>query len=86
MAWSESKTVDSNTLNESQDLMILKILKSLKALSTDKLESESGINNSTKLMQTMKQSKMLKLSLTYAGIPKPTILTTISTAKIPVKK
>jgi|TARA_B110000285_G_scaffold143878_1_gene160722 hypothetical protein len=66
--------------------MILKILKSLKALSTDKLESESGIINSTKLMQTMKQSKMLKLSFAYAGSPKPIILTTISIAKIPVKK
>jgi hypothetical protein len=86
MAWSESKTVDSSTLNESQDLIILKILKSLKALRTDKLESESGMINSTKLMQTMKQSKMLKLSLAYAGRPNPIILMTISTAKIPVKK
>jgi len=66
--------------------MILKILKSLKALRTDKLESESGMINSTKLMQTMKQSKMLKLSLAYAGRPKPIILIIISTAKIPVKK
>jgi len=49
--------------------MILKILKSLKALSTDKLESESGIINSTKLIHTMKQSKMLKLSLAYFGRP-----------------
>jgi len=66
--------------------MILKILKSLKALRTDKLESESGMINSTKLMQTMKQSKILKLSLAYAGSPKPIILISISTAKIPVKK
>jgi hypothetical protein len=48
MAWSESKTVDSSTLNESQDLIILKILKSLKALSTESDDDDpAGITNST---------------------------------------
>jgi hypothetical protein len=47
MAVRESNTVDKRIRRDSHDLMILKILSNLKALSTDRLESESGITNST---------------------------------------
>lgn len=48
IAVKESNTVESNILSESQDLIILKTLNNLKALSTDKLEEEpAGITSST---------------------------------------
>jgi hypothetical protein len=48
IAVKESKTVESKILRESQDLIILKTLKSLNALSTDKLEEDpAGMTSST---------------------------------------
>ena len=47
IAYRESSTVESKSLSESHDLIILKILNNLKALRTDKLESESGKASST---------------------------------------
>lgn len=65
----ESSTVERRILSESQDLMILKILNNLKALSTERLEfalsPSDAIMSSTKLMMTMKQSNTLNPSLTY---------------------
>ena len=69
MAVSESSTVDRRILSESQDLMILKILNNLNALSTERLEFElspsEAMMSSTKLMMTIKASKTLNPSLTY---------------------
>jgi hypothetical protein len=48
IAVKESKTVESKILRESQDLIILKTLKSLNALSTDKLDEDpAGMTSST---------------------------------------
>ena len=48
MAVKESNTVESKILKESQDLIILKTLNSLKALSTDKLDEDpAGMTSST---------------------------------------
>ena len=82
----ESSTVESRILRDFQDLMILKILRSLKALSTLKLESSPGMKSSTRLMMTMKQSKMLNPSETYFLHPKPTSFRIISIANTTVKK
>ena len=90
IAVSESSTVESRILKESQDLMILKILNNLNALSTERLELElspsEAMMSSTKLIMTMKASKTLNPSLTYWPHPKPNNLRTISIAKMTVKK
>lgn len=85
MAVSESSTVARSFLSEVQDLMILKILSNLNALRTDRLELLSALSNSTKLMMTMKQSKILKPYSKYFLHPNPINFITISTAKIIVK-
>ena len=47
IAVKESSTVERRILRESQDLIILKILKSLKALSTERLEFELSPSEAT---------------------------------------
>lgn len=47
IAVSESSTVERRILRESQDLMILKILSSLKALSTERLEFAPSPSDAT---------------------------------------
>lgn len=86
IAVSESSTVERRILKLSQDLMILKILSSLKALSTERPPPSPGMDISTKLMITIKQSKMLNPSEKYFFNPNPIILRIISRAKMYVKK
>ena len=82
----ELSTVERRTLNESHDLIILKIRSNLKALRTERPPSPPGIDISTKLIITIKQSKTLKPSATYFLIPKAKSLRNISIAKMKVKK
>jgi len=81
----DCRTVYNNILSDFQDFTILKILRSLNALSTDKLESPPGIPSSIKLIVTIKASNILKLSATYFLNPKPINFKAISSANTIVK-
>jgi hypothetical protein len=86
IAVSESSTVERRILRDFQDLMILKILSSLNALNTLRLESSPGMASSTRLMMTIKQSKMLKPSDAYFLQPNPISFKIISPRNTKVKK
>lgn len=78
-------TVESRTLSEVQDLIILNILSSLKALSTDSPELLSlAYKSSNILSKTIMQSKTLKPSFMYFLTPSPNSLRTISEKKMRV--
>ena len=83
----DAKTVFSSTLSEVQDLIILKILKSLNALKTViPLNSPpAGKESSIIPIMTIIPSNMLKPSYKYFDNPNPTILKNISNAKMIVK-
>jgi len=81
----DSSTVESRILSEVQDLIILKTLRSLKALSTESPEFSSAKKSSKRLTHTMTPSKMLKPSYTYFLRPSPKSLRTISIANMTVK-
>lgn len=86
IAESELSTVDNSNLNDFHDLMILKIRNNLKALRTDNPPFPAGSDISTKLIITMKQSKILNPSATYFLHPNPNYFSNISNKKINVKK
>ena len=86
MAPRDSRTVAKSFLRETQDLIILKTLINLNALSTDNPELLAVENNSMRLTITMIPSKTLNPSLKYLLIPSPNNLRTISPVNITEKK